>query len=208
MGFPVPADLGLTRVRSNSSGLQRWVLAVINSPGRAGGIAAIFSRFSPSARSAASAGGWWRSLAGSFAGVDLVGRQRPGRHGGRGHTSAWPAAGLGRRPRRPGWTGRRLPASDGTPPPAAAPRAPRWRHAPRSAARSQSAPREASIPRLRQRRPRTARRLTEGKEILLCLGFGTGSAAGPVPSRAAIMVVEDAALPGAQPADAQPVPHQ
>jgi hypothetical protein len=37
--------------------------------------------------------------------------------------------------------------------------------------------------------------LTEGQEILLCLGFGAGSAAGPVRSRAAVMVVEDAALP-------------
>ena len=46
-----------TRVRRNSSGLHRCVFAVISSSGASRRIAAIFSRFSPSLRSAASTGG-------------------------------------------------------------------------------------------------------------------------------------------------------
>jgi hypothetical protein len=46
-----------TRVRRNSSGFQRWVLAVTSSSGARRRIAAIFSRFSPAFRSAASGGG-------------------------------------------------------------------------------------------------------------------------------------------------------
>ena len=46
-----------TRVRRNSSGFHRWVFAVTSSSGARRRIAAIFSRFSPSLRSAASGGG-------------------------------------------------------------------------------------------------------------------------------------------------------
>ena len=46
-----------TRVRRNSSGLQRCVFAVISSSGASRRIAAIFSRFSPTFRSAARTGG-------------------------------------------------------------------------------------------------------------------------------------------------------
>jgi hypothetical protein len=45
------------RVRRNSSGFHRWVLAVINSSGASRRIPAILSRFNPSIRSAASGGG-------------------------------------------------------------------------------------------------------------------------------------------------------
>ena len=63
-----------TRVRRNSSGFQRCVLAVTSSSGARRRIAAIFNRFSPSFRSAANGGGllltaphrrWRRSAAGS-----------------------------------------------------------------------------------------------------------------------------------------------
>ena len=45
-----------TRVRRNSSGFQRWVLAVTSSSGARRRIAASFNRFSPAVRSAASGG--------------------------------------------------------------------------------------------------------------------------------------------------------
>ena len=77
-----------TRVRRNSSGLHRWVFAVTSSSGASRRIAAIFSRFSPSVRSAGSTGGAAVTMAHSASpsvrrcryGVDLVGVQGPGRH--------------------------------------------------------------------------------------------------------------------------------
>src|SRR3954452_16659191 len=46
-----------TRVRRNSSGFHRWVLAVTSSSGASWRIAAIFNRFNPSVRSAGNGGG-------------------------------------------------------------------------------------------------------------------------------------------------------
>ena len=66
-----------TRVRRNSSGFHRWVLAVTSSSGARRRIAASFSRRSPSFRSAASGGG---AVLTTAAARDRVVGQRPDRH--------------------------------------------------------------------------------------------------------------------------------
>ena len=66
-----------TRVRSTSSGAQRWVLAVCSTSGAMARTVASFSRFSPATRSAAQR----RGLGGGHAErLEPIGVERPGRH--------------------------------------------------------------------------------------------------------------------------------
>src|SRR5688572_21735262 len=73
-----------TRVRSSSSGAQRWVLAVTSSSGASRRIAASLSRRSPAVRSGASGGGAVLTAYHSLLSADRVVRQRSGRHRGQG----------------------------------------------------------------------------------------------------------------------------
>ncbi len=67
-----------TRARSSSSGLQRWVLAVISSSGATLRMLASLSRRRPGSRSAVSAAAAAAVVTGLAQVIEAVGRQRPG----------------------------------------------------------------------------------------------------------------------------------
>ena len=83
-----------TRVRRNSSGFHRWVFAVTSSSGASRRIAAIFSRFNPSVRSAGNGGG--------VVAVTTTSPPSPVDRGRRPATGSAPSAGSAPAPARPG----------------------------------------------------------------------------------------------------------
>ena len=130
--------------------------------------------------------------------IDPVGLQRPGRHRRQGEHQGLPGRARVRVPRRwrPGWSGRRRPATGRTRPPARARRAARrCRARPAGRAISVELGRRAWSPRLRQPRSGTPPRPGRGPGTSFSAAvLGRGARRGPVRAGPAVVVVDDAGL--------------